>query len=488
MTREDIADLIAHASRGLVVAPAGFGKTHLIADAVSRSEGRQLILTHTHAGVRSMKDHLKRARVPAGRARVSTIDGWCLRYAASFPRLSECGTARPEGDEWVAVRGGALRTLERKSVRRVVRCSYAGLFVDEYQDCTRSQHAVISWLASMLPCRLFGDPLQGIFAALDPDDVLGWDAVEDQFPVLEELSEPWRWRGHNEELGAWLAEVRRRLLMCEPVNLAGAPVKHVPETGQQAQIGACRRLLSEARATTVGLRKWAPQSYHLARSLRNTWSSMESVECADLMNWAQRIEDSTGVGRLTLLFEFASVCIACLDPGIRRIVDGLQAGHHPQPRRADLKEVAIALAEVAGDRSLGAVDRAFAAMERASSTATYSRRELWSEMRRSLRKHGRAGEGSLRDTAWNLRDCARRNGRTVPKRCLATTLLVKGLEFDHAVLLNAEEIDDAENLYVALTRARDSLTVLSPTAELRVKEPRFVPRSESRTGKGPRPQ
>ena len=43
-------------SKGYVIAPAGYGKTHLIALAVNESSHRQLILTHTFAGVNSIVD------------------------------------------------------------------------------------------------------------------------------------------------------------------------------------------------------------------------------------------------------------------------------------------------------------------------------------------------------------------------------------------------------------------------------------------------
>ena len=55
----------------------------------------------------------------------------------------------------------------------------------------------------------------------------------------------------------------------------------------------------------------------------------------------------------------------------------------------------------------------------------------------------------------------RHKGRPISHRKLiATTLLVKGLEYDHAVVLNAEALD-AKDLYVAMTRGSKSLTIIS---------------------------
>jgi hypothetical protein len=36
--------------------------------------------------------------------------------------------------------------------------------VDEYQDCSLDQHELICLLSEILPCRILGDPLQGIFS------------------------------------------------------------------------------------------------------------------------------------------------------------------------------------------------------------------------------------------------------------------------------------------------------------------------------------
>jgi DNA helicase-2/ATP-dependent DNA helicase PcrA len=59
----------------------------------------------------------------------------------------------------------------------------------------------------------------------------------------------------------------------------------------------------------------------------------------------------------------------------------------------------------------------------------------------------------------------RRRGRPVGRRLIGTTLLVKGLEFDHAIILDAASLSRNE-LYVALTRGAKSLTIVSTTPTL----------------------
>lgn len=67
---------------------------------------------------------------------------------------------------------------------------------------------------------------------------------------------------------------------------------------------------------------------------------------------------------------------------------------------------------------------------------------------------------NLKKTAWLLRDKNRTWGRTVDRRTVSRTLLIKGLEFDHAIILNAGDLGVKE-LYVALTRGAKSLTIMS---------------------------
>ena len=63
--------------RGSVTAPAGCGKTHLIATSLLRHEDKKpvLILTHTNAGVIALRTRLTHLGVPASAYRVLTMDG-----------------------------------------------------------------------------------------------------------------------------------------------------------------------------------------------------------------------------------------------------------------------------------------------------------------------------------------------------------------------------------------------------------------------------
>jgi len=76
--------------RGSITAPAGCGKTQLIAETlIAHTQSKPiLVLTHTNAGVAALRARLRRAGVPNSAYRVSTIDGFSMRLIAKFPARS----------------------------------------------------------------------------------------------------------------------------------------------------------------------------------------------------------------------------------------------------------------------------------------------------------------------------------------------------------------------------------------------------------------
>jgi len=105
------------------------------------------------------------------------------------------------------------------------------------------------------------------------------------------------------------------------------------------------------------------------------------------------------------------------------------------------------------------------------------RRELVGEMKRALKEQSLHRELTLREAAWTVRERTRHVGRRLPRRAMARTHLVKGLEFDDTIVLNADELD-AKNLYVAITRGARSLSILSAS---RVVKPKAAAASRPQT-------
>lgn len=458
-------------SRGSVVAPAGTGKTDLISRAAKEnSSGTILILTHTHAGVRAIKDRLRKYGVPKGNARVETITGWCLRYALAYPGAAGLSTRHPVGSDWEAVSKGAIALLSLKAIRSVLQATYSRVFVDEYQDCTRTHHALIAAIAEVLPTFVLGDPLQGIFSFAG--GTLSWSReVEAIFPPLGTLSEPWRWHQKNDALGQWLLDIREPLINGSTIDLLSGPLKWNENTIDN-QREAAYSLVNES-GSIVAIRKWAAEAHEYARNIGGLFQSMEEVECKDLMSFCLDMDKLVGTSRAARLVAFAQSCMTEVGSDLDAVFNVLSDGRVPDPSRYKFQEVVRTLVEVCTHTDPAVIRLAMSQIENIPGSKIF-RRELWQEAARSVHALERGFHDSLFKAGWSQRDRLRVSGRAPDLRSVSRTLLIKGLEFDHALVVNAQEFydqkrpeDAARHFYVAITRGSRSLTVLSSSPEIR---------------------
>jgi hypothetical protein len=73
---------------------------------------------------------------------------------------------------------------------------------------------------------------------------------------------------------------------------------------------------------------------------------------------------------------------------------------------------------------------------------------------------------SFLDAVIRVREQNRLQGRALPKRAVGSTLLLKGLEAEIAIILNAGDLD-RRNLYVAMTRGSKMLCLCAPSVILK---------------------
>lgn len=70
-------------NKSLVIAPAGHGKTTLLTKCILRLQMSKniLILTHTHAGIASIKQKMSKEHIPLKNVCISTITGFAQHIA-----------------------------------------------------------------------------------------------------------------------------------------------------------------------------------------------------------------------------------------------------------------------------------------------------------------------------------------------------------------------------------------------------------------------
>lgn len=465
MTEPEVT-LFRHAP-GSVVAPAGCGKTQTIVDALATYDGPPvLVLTHTNAGVTALRLRLNRAAVPPARYRLATIDGWALKIISLYPRLA--GHRNDGGAvDYPATQEATVAMIESGVLSPVLRATYGRLVVDEYQDCSARQHRLIRALAAELPCHVLGDPLQCVFNfnGAHPD----WMAdVLPIFPTVLELDVPHRWMNAGEEaFGRWVLECREPLLRGASIDLAGAPanVRWLELPAAVADRGPARSAaaLAAAAGLPVGEKLMIigdsqPVSTRLdfARATAGV-QVVEPVDLKDMIEAATSIDGAVKVERLNAVIRFVRDTMAEVAGPLVARLNALRRGEAENP--TDVERAALRIAD---QGSLLDVRDMLNGLQ-AGRPHIY-RPHLLATMIASLTKAIARGIPLLQ-AAIAERELQRTKGRALPRLGIGSTLLLKGLESEHAFVLNADAMT-AQHLYVALSRASISLTIMSRERQL----------------------
>lgn len=459
-------------NRGTVTAPAGCGKTHLIADALKRHSDSKpiLVLTHTNAGVAALRTRLDREGVASGSYRLETIDGWAIRLISRFPaksghdpRILDLADQR---NDYPNIRKAAANLLASGHITDVLKASYSRLFVDEYQDCSQPQHVIAAWIAQTLPTAVLGDPLQAIFG-FGSDGLADWNNdVLTYFPLAGELDTPWRWiNAQSQPLGQWLLGVRAQLLQGQPVDLQQAPAGvdwvHLDGTDDH------NRCLQAARVNPPGNigsvlvlgDSMSPQSQQRIANQTPGAVTVEAVHLNDLVSFARSFDPSSADALQSLLDFAKSVMRNSGATAMMQRVSSLQNGTAHNPA-TDAENAALAFLAAP---SFGAAANVLVEINKQSGVSVH-RPAVLRACLRALQACESAG-GNLLDAAVKMREQNRLLGRPLPKRAVGSTLLLKGLEAEVAVILNASQLN-ARHLYVAMTRGSKALVICAQSPVL----------------------
>ena len=469
----DVDPDILAIDRGTITAPAGCGKTHLIASALTRHTGSKpiLVLTHTNAGVVALRNRLDQAGVPSRAYRLSTIDGWAMRLISTFPARGgqppEILELKKPKTDYPAIREAAWKLLKAGHISDVLKSSYARLIVDEYQDCSVPQHAIVYYAAQSLPTCVLGDPMQAIFG-FQGNALADWEKhVCTHFPIAGLLTTPWRWKNAgNDGFGLWLLEARERLRSGQAVDFKSCPEHvqwvHLDGTDDhkkrlEAAITPCP--LPDGRVLIIG-ESISPPSQRRIASQTPGAVVVESVDLKDLVAFAARFDFGSATAFSELVEFAADVMTNSGGPELIKRVASLRAGTAHKPPN-DVEKSAL---EFYATPCRTAALNLLVEMNKQQGVRVHRPAVLRSCMTAFRTADGTPGN-SFEDAVVREREKNRLIGRPLPKRAVGSTLLLKGLEADVAVILNADELD-ARNLYVAMTRGSAKLVICSKSSTL----------------------
>lgn len=467
-------ETVLDTNRGAIVAPAGCGKTHLITRALAvKSLKPTLVLTHTTAGVSALKKRLRRLAVPASHYVVTTIDGWVLRIANNFPSLCTIHSS-PENPRlfYPEVRQSVLRLLNTGSISDILQASYSRLLVDEYQDCDVNQHGLIYSLSKVIPTVIFGDPMQCIFN-FRGTTIPSWnDDVLQHFPIIDELKTPWRWNNAGSSvLGDWLLTTRNSLMMGTRVDLRTCPahitvhqLTDIPQTDITNQRNKQHAILNRYPTDSLLIigSSINERSRHSYAQTSSRIEVVEPVQLASVTSAANQFDNSSGRALSTAIMQVASTMMTNVEIAkTSKRLDCIINGRSRKPAT----ESEQALCNVAIDSSRFNILEALRQLELKPGTTVY-RKGAYNALKDSISLAITTPASTMFDSACITREKLRQNGdRRVPNRAIGSTLLLKGLEADHCIILDAQAQGmNANHLYVALTRGAKSITIFSRDA------------------------
>lgn len=377
------------------------------------------------------------------------------------------------------------------------------MFVDEYQDCTQRQHALVNALSQALPTHILGDHLQGIFDF--NGDLVNFSSDLNDFNKFPELTTPQRWeRVGKDDLGAALKNVRSALESESPIDVeafASDDIKFLQTApGDFRDSGsAYRRWLNKLiynpdrdpdfqsllliiptyEETScgqviprggIGDRKKIKAQIDFSHSL----ILLEAIDDRSFYALAKNVDDLISrIGRarkpykkikediLQKLFNKTDLNIWLIDTGVKS-----KRTTEDQEKVNRLKVLIGAFIESPSVTEIQEIINEL----RKKFNFKCGRPELLKSIQKSL-DTARIEDISVYDAMKNHHNMIRRVGRKIEGKCIGTTLLTKGLEFDTVAILDAHKFDCPKHLYVALTRCRKKLiifsenTILSPYEE-----------------------
>lgn len=458
---------LTHISCGTVTAPAGCGKTHLVARAIANHDPSNLpllVLTHTNAGVAALRKRVEKLGVSPKTARISTLDGWSLKLLRSFPCRSEINSEHLALDnpkvDYPAIRQGALNVVNKGHIHQILKATYLHLIVDEYQDCQPDQHQLVIGLSLSLPVCVLGDPLQSIFN-FTIEGTVDWSSdVLDAFPNAAELSMPWRWKlAENEELGDWLLSIRARLINRQPIDLRNSPscVEWVCLNGDDdwaKQLKAANTKPISNNGGSLIMAKWPKEQAEFARKIPGA-SKVENADLSELQVFAATFS-LNDPKRLKVLVDFASSVMTGIDKtSLRNRIRSIQNNTNRNPP-ADLENAILEFRCSPSHYNAAVVLSEFS---RDTGVRVF-RQELLRTAIKTLNAADSGEENALPQLALSIRDQMRFSGRYLPQKAVGSTLLFKGLEAEVAIILEADTMDHRD-LYVALTRGSQKIVICS---------------------------
>lgn len=499
MSDESVARALRSDHRLVVIeAPAGCGKTWQGAtyarDAVPMvGDGRLLILAHTHA---ACDVFAKRTSGLDSRVEIRTIDaliaqiGGAYHRALGLPSQLESWAWKNDGEGFAILAQRVAAFLRHQPmVATALAHRYPLIICDEYQDCSLDQHrVVIALLNGGARLRIFGDPMQRIYGQAT-DRAIGsdrqrWEMLK-ATAACEQLDVPHRWADGCPALGRWILYARRCLEKNLPIDLneeRPGSLTLLPGDNISKAPGGFRLSGDQGKAVR-GMLRASAQLMILATTagflegIRAHWGRAVPIwEGHTRKAFGALVEAlSSAEGDPMQVAESIIAFMGSISAGFSNTSHGnamrseIETACHRRAKggRQNIQTVAKLILDEPNHRGAGAALRKIGEFRQAKAEGFKEINvDYWTEFRDAIRL------ADFPDPEEAFAEIARqrsRSRRSPPDKVLSTIHKAKGMECENAMLVcgNGGHFSRSQyskfRLYVALSRAKRSLTLVLPS-------------------------
>lgn len=440
-------------ANGIVIAPAGCGKTENIINIIKKYDGNKkiLVLTHTNAGIDNIEKRLRKNGNLDSKCNVYTIASFCLRYVKSYKILS-----KTIDDSYDSLYDGMCILLENNHIKKVLSNTYALMLVDEYQDCNLKQHNVIKKISKLIDFRVFGDPLQKIYDFRDECVELN-SIINNDYPYLGYMNYPWRWE-ENKKLGSWIMYYRKKLENEETIGEISSLIP-VVKYYEYSNINELKKIafdMLKCEGSNVILFNIDNQAQSFCKLLGGKFFYQEEVECRTLKKIIKDIDDSK---YNEILIEFINICkvsFTNFKTIYSNILSKIERNNYDFNKISKNKEEAQLIKSIHDDFDFIKLHQLINIIESNSEIKLY-RKELWIVLKNIIKELIKDSNITALELLLSMRD-SKNIKKYKYKNLVSRILLVKGLEFDNVLVINPKELT-RELFYVAISRPTKHLII-----------------------------
>lgn len=439
---------------GIIIAPAGCGKTESITNIIKNYDKKKkiLVLTHTNAGIENIEKRLKKNNISMSKCSIYTIASFCSRYVNSFKMISKV-----TDDSYEQIYIGMNNLLDNKHIKNIVINTYSMVLVDEYQDCSLIQHSVIKKISNIIDFKIFGDPLQSIYD-FNELGVKMEQIIDVDYRLLGYMTYPWRWANNNQELGNWIMKSREEILKGN-LNIFQSLPSSVQYYKYDNYTDLYYRALDflKSKGRNVILFNIENQANSFCKKLGGKFYYQEEIQCKALNNITTYLDNGDTVNIVKEIIKLGELCFTNFKTEFSNIIKKIEKNDFNLSKINKNKNVAELIMILISDFSISLLLQLLKEITSDENLKIY-RKELWIVLEILIKEFAKEKEISAKELLINIRNSNTLNNKFKYNNVVSRILLVKGLEFENVLLVNPEELTP-ELLYVAISRPTQKLVI-----------------------------